>query len=134
MIDLHNLHIENRVALVANPLNEKRENEIEYSQDRRIEVIPVKEIFGVMNNCVDNLADEIESKLNVVEDYSLEDCYTKDGADMKCNFCPAVYLREGNLRNHLKSKHNRSFEIVCNNCCKPFADSTRLNRHKKLCK
>ena len=36
MIDLHNLHIENRVDLAANPLNEKREDFIKNSFEEHI--------------------------------------------------------------------------------------------------
>ena len=39
-------------------------------------------------------------------------------------------LYEGHLRNHLESKHNKSFKLSCS-CGKLFPDSTRLNRHKK---
>ena len=133
MIDLHNLHIEKRVALVANPLNHKREEEIPsrdvVSRDAKVDKI---------DEGIDNLVGEIKAKLTLVEDQvdktdSIEDCYSKDGTDLKCNFCPGVYKREGHLRNHLKTKHNRSFEMICK-CGKPFVDSTRLNRHKKLCK
>ena len=87
---------------------------------------------------LDNLVGEIEAKLTLAEDQfdetdSLENCYSKDGTDLKCNFRPGVYKREGHLRNHLKTKHNQSFELICK-CGKIFADSTRLNRHKKLSK
>ena len=63
------------------------------------------------------------------EEY-FEHCFTKDDSGLKCNFCPGIYKREGHLRNHLKTKHNRS--VACK-CGKYFADSTRLNEHKKSC-
>ena len=136
MIDLHNLHIENRVAIVANPLNHKREEEV-YSQH----VVLRKQADAKVekkDEDLDDLVGEIEAKLTLVEDQvdetdSLENCYSKDGTDLKCNFCPGVYKREGHLRNHLKTKHNRLFELIFK-YGKIFADSTRLNRHKKLCK
>ena len=71
---------------------------------------------------------------NPVEE-CFEDCFQEDPKGMlKCNYCPAGYKKEGHLRNHLESKHNKLFKIVCSICDKVFPDSARLVRHKKTCK
>ena len=92
-----------------------------------------------MNNqmkIVDEREDENDEKLDekeVENDDKFEDCFTESNGEMSCNFCPGTYKREGHLRNHLESKHNRMFKMICS-CGKVFPDSTRLSRHKKTCK
>ena len=49
--------------------------------------------------------------------------------ELSCNFCPATYKREGHMRNHLESKDNKTFKLICS-CGKLFPDMTRLSRHK----
>ena len=139
MIDLHNLHIENRVDLVANPLNEKREHEVESLKSMNCilqKEIDAKPVVNDNEDLIDDLVAGIGSKLTLEDsekDDALENCYTELSSGMKCNYCPGIYKREGHLRNHLESKHTKSFKLSCS-CGKLFPDSTRLNRHKKNCK
>ena len=132
MIDLHNLHIEDRVDLVANPLNERR---IDAIKNVDLFAIDEHEVVKVEDNqsCVDDLMFQMETKLKVTVEERLEDCFNEANGEFHCSFCPGIYKREGNIRNHLESKHNKVFKIVCS-CGKIFPDSTRLCRHKKTCK
>ena len=143
MIDLHNLHIEKRVDLVANPLNEKRKDAIELLKtsgfienllktDENIK--PLEDTTS--SNCVDDLVAGFETDLKIGDaeaEENWENCFTEVSSGLKCNFCPGIYKREGHLRNHLQSKHNKFFKLACI-CGKLFPDSTRLSRHKKSCK
>ena len=133
VIDLHNLHIENRVDLIANPLNKKREGAI---NSREVKVDEKEILVAEVIEDVDDLVMDNAFKLTLDEaadEGSFEQCFTKGESGLQCNFCPGIYKREGHLRNHLKTKHNKSFNLTCK-CGKSFADSTRLNRHKKSCK
>ena len=76
---------------------------------------------------------DMKTKMNTEEE-TFEDCFSvNSNGELVCNFCPGIYKREGHMRNHLDSKHNKVFKIVCY-CGKTFADVTRLSRHKKSCK
>lgn len=134
MIDLHNLHIANCVDLAANPLNEKRDDYIKkgdykpIAEDDKAEVSIEEDIERVLL--------DLTSKLTVEDckEEIFEDCFKTDSSgELRCNFCPGIYKREGHMRNHLESKHMKTFKIVCS-CGKLFPDSTRLSRHRKTCK
>ena len=136
MIDLHNLHLDNRVDLIANPLNPKREEsvlELRITQVERDVAQPKKKLDTICELSV-GLEQCLKISENSVEE-CFKDCYEEDPTGMlKCNYCPAAYKKEGHLRNHLESKHNKSFKINCSVCDKVFPDSSRLVRHKKNCK
>ena len=141
MIDLHNLHIDDRVDLAANPLNEKREEAI---QNQKLKA-SVREIDHALNESLEEVMTVMKEKLKITDAIinekseeskmyeKFEDCYMDSNGELKCNFCPGTYKREGHMRNHLDTKHKKTFNLVCN-CGKLFADSTRLFRHKKTCK
>ena len=135
MIDLHNLHIEDRVDLAANPINEKREEYVKIQIGNSVAKVKTveKDDFEV----ADKKLEEVMSAMIITEpteEEKFEDCFTVDSTgELRCNFCPANYRKEGHLRNHMDSKHNKSFKTVCS-CGKSFPDSTRLSRHKKTCK
>ena len=64
----------------------------------------------------------------------IEDCYVEDESrSMCCKFCPGKYIRLGQLKNHLESKHNMIIDLICT-CNQIFKETTRYNRHKKNCK
>ena len=63
-----------------------------------------------------------------------EDCFGKKDGQLQCKFCPGSYKKEGHFKNHLESKHNKKFKIICSICSSQFPDSYRLTRHKKSCK
>ena len=68
MIDLHNLHIENRVDLVANPLNEKREHEVESLKSMNCMLqkeIDAKPVVNDNEDLIDDLVAGIGSKLTL---------------------------------------------------------------------
>ena len=128
-IDLHNLHIGDSVDLIANPLNVKRPVSDASSSDKKgVNVnAALEEIATGLDKC------KISENINHEEVFS--DCFQESSmGDLTCKFCPAAYKKEGNLRNHLESKHNKRFKIVCSVCDKEFAESSRLVRHKKTCK
>ena len=132
MIDLHNHNIDNRVDIIANPLNPKRKDGI----TQKIEAIDKTEQFG--DEAIENLVADLENQMKIVnektdKDDLFENCFKTIDGEFICNFCPGKYKREGHLRNHLESKHNKKFRIVCV-CGKEFPDSSRLSRHKKTCK
>ena len=145
MIDLHNLAIDDSVDLAANPLNPKREEAIQKQStvSKRFESAQTdKSLEKVISNIENQMKivdgkevnkDEKFEKMEVEKEVKFEDCFSETNGEMSCNFCPGTYKREGHLRNHLESKHNKTFKIVCS-CGKLFPDSTRLSRHKKTCK
>ena len=139
MIDLHNLHIENRVDLAANPLNEKREDFIKMSFEKHIVEKDVSKENDEVDEEMEDMLLDMKSKLNFEDsaeekEEKFEDCFqSNSNGELRCNFCPGIYKREGHMRNHLDSKHMKTFKIVCS-CGKLFPDSTRLSRHKKTCK
>ena len=125
LIDLHNLHIEGKVSLLANPLNENREVEILANDIQLIDL--------------DGKCTEDKQTLNIEKEVSgksvsLEDCYNtdKDG-QLLCNFCDGKYKKEGHIKNHCETKHNIKIHLICK-CGQLFDDTTRYSRHKKSCK
>ena len=77
MIDLHNLHIENRVDLVANPLNEKREHEVESLKSMNCilqKEIDAKPVVNDNEDLIDDLVAGIGSKLTL-EDSEKDDAF-----------------------------------------------------------
>ena len=131
LIDLHNLHLENRISVVANPLNIKRMFVKETSSDGGI----LSESEASDKEPIENLMKEFNKCINLVEKYEVfEDCFTvNEDGQMKCKFCLGIYKREGHLRNHLENKHNNLFKLMCSVCGGSFPDSSRLVRHKKSC-
>ena len=137
ILDLHNLHIEQKVDIIANPLNPRRYEEIQKSNSDDLDLNI--EGLGKLNLGNDEDIKEtesitpgslgIESKLT-----ELDDCFTEVlNGDLLCNFCPGTFKRIGNLRNHLNSKHRMCLKLSCV-CGKEFNDSTKLSRHLKTCK
>ena len=137
ILDLHNLHIEQKVDLVANPLNPRRPEAID---DKNLNI----ESFGKLTiDSEDKPKDTAgaDSGLSDVpsflekdkKDTVLEDCFNKLlNGDFRCNYCTGEFKRMENLRNHLNSKHGMSFQLTCG-CGKIFTDSTKLHRHHKYC-
>ena len=83
--------------------------------------------------------DELETAFDTLlvlneKEETFEDCYGEKDGQLQCKFCPGSYKKEGHLRNHLESKHNKKFKIICSNCSSEFRDSYRMTRHKKSCK
>ena len=130
MIDLHNLHIEGNLASVANPLNENR---IEVKTKPTSKVMPEDNII----NELEKMTLESKEDKKVVNEKTkivIDDCFLEESSGtLKCRFCPGVYKREGNLKNHVESKHNLVVELVCK-CGQIFVETTRYCRHKKDCK
>ena len=64
----------------------------------------------------------------------IDDCFLEESSGtLKCRFCPGIYKREGNLKNHVESKHNLVVELVCK-CGQISVETTRYCRHKNDCK
>ena len=86
MIDLHNLHIENRVYLAANPLNEKRDDFIKKSFEKPIPIVESgasNQIDEVDENVDDDLEDmllDMKSKMTFEDsvEEKFEDCFKSD--------------------------------------------------------
>ena len=130
-----NLHIEEKVDVVANPLNSRRYEEIPDAAGLDLNI----KMFGKLRL---GREDETEVTSSTApgsletksKQTALDDCFTEqlDG-DILCNFCPGTFKRIGNVRNHLNSKHRMCFKLTCG-CGKEFHDSTNLNLHLKSCK
>ena len=58
-------------------------------------------------SCVDDLMFRMETKLKVTVEERLEDCFNEENGEFHCSFCPGIYKREGNIRNHLESNITR---------------------------
>ena len=141
VIDLHNLHIEKKVDLLANPLNPKRCQEIEKLNDDLLlqtlgslglqdeAVVPSKQVVENSNKVAATslLAEPVKT------DQDVEGFRELPNGEFSCNYCPGAFKRMGNIRNHLNSKHQMAFELKCA-CGKLFQDSRKLSRHMKSCK
>ena len=114
-IELHNLHITNKLRIVANPFSKTRE---QYLVKPKINLLPQSN--SELN--VDVLANKMAETLSVKESKS----------QFKCSLCSKVYQRYGNLANHLKKDHDIENETFnCDQCLKPFSTIKQLNQHKK---
>ena len=133
------LNLDGNVSLMANPLNEERKNILKTTRFNKKEKYNIKE--DITNN--DKVKPEATEELvGLLDDLKMdekipsetfEDCFTVDKTgSLHCKFCEGVYKREGHMRNHLESKHNKSLPLVCH-CGKKFPDSTRFTRHNKSC-
>ena len=130
MIDLHNLNLKKMVEVLANPLNESRNNAIYDEGEKRS--------HSTLSSKPADFEKEIESLTSCLEAIDVNrggesNYFSKTAAGLSCNYCPAVYSREGQLRNHLASKHNKFYDLICV-CGTSFPDTTKFNRHKKSCK
>ena len=127
VIDLHNLHIEKKVDLLANPLNPKRWEIITKKSDEE-----ALEAFGKLS--LEEASTSNEKILTDIAETAMVDCYKiLSNGDFSCNFCPGFFKKVGNIRNHLNTKHQMSLELKCG-CGKTFDESKKLNRHQKSCK
>ena len=128
MIDLHNLHIEKSVDIVANPLNKMRNTILDAQTDYCDEKTHTE-------NKSDELCELMEFVMNI-DDCSngsdFESLIERSKDSLHCKLCPGVYKREGNMRNHLESKHGKVFDLKCA-CGQTYSDCTKLLRHKKTC-
>jgi hypothetical protein len=125
VIDLHNLHIEGKVATVANPLNPNRSMEILVSQVDNLTI-------DKKNESKKDDVDPIDNKNS--DSLKLEECFdVDDEGALKCKYCDGKYKREGHMKNHVETKHNVKIDLVCT-CGQLFDDTTRYVRHKKSCK
>ena len=131
MIDLHNLHIQNKVSLIANPLNECRDFEC------LLKGLDMLDLGKKVEQEDENIMIEKVKSDNKLVDKSkptLEDCYTMDKeGTLNCKFCSGKYKKEGHFKNHIETKHNVSVDLICT-CGQVFDDTTRYCRHKKSCK
>ena len=126
MIDLHNLHIENKVCILANPLNEDR--------DMEILVKCVKFIDLGIKEKPEETIKKRDEKSSEGEKIRLEDCYETDNdGTLNCKLCKGKYKREGHMKNHVETKHNLLIELICK-CGQVFDETTRYCRHRKSCK
>ena len=125
LIDLHNLHIEGKVSLLANPLNENREVEI---------LANTIQLIDLDQKCTQETQTLNIEKEMCKTSVTLEDCYNtdKDG-QLSCKFCEGKYTRVGHMKNHCETKHNIIIDLICK-CGQLFNDTTRYSRHKKSCK
>lgn len=152
VIDLHNLKIEGKVDLLANPLNPRRCQEIlKLNQDNLLKSLGNLDIQEKVQSpssesepshedqLLKNLGNlGIQDKVPTSEPApeSIEDggFLELPNGDLTCNFCAGTFKRLGNMRNHLNSKHNKSYGLRCSSCGKEFQDARKLSRHLKSCK
>ena len=134
VIDLHNLHIEKKVDLLANPLNPKRLQEIEkINEDLLLHTLGN---LGLQDEAVvpTQQVEKESSKLAAETPRMADEGFTElPNGELSCNYCKGTFKRMGNMRNHLNSKHQMSHELKCA-CGKLFEDSRKLSRHLKSCK
>ena len=134
ILDLHNLHIEKKVDLLANPLNPRRKEEIQKLNDEIVlEGFEKLSLNTEAKEVVSNIPHSGSSDVGLFSE-ELDDCFSQlpDG-ELSCNFCSGIFKRIGNMRNHLNSKHQMFLCLKCT-CGKKFQDSTKLSRHQKTCK
>ena len=129
VLDLHNLHIEKKIDVLANPMNPLRNSEIQTLKND-----PLSELLADLN--IDN--DKMDDGKSLDQDSSETEMINEDymflpTGEFLCNFCPGKFKRIGNMRNHLSSKHNRVHQLICV-CGKDFTDTSRMSRHQKTCK
>ena len=135
MINLQNHHIENTVAVAANPLNDHREAHNRKYIQTEITEKPAQITTKEVDKDLEEMVSDLKTKVVIDDiDEKLEDCYIViPNGDLSCKFCPGIYKREGHMRNHLESKHNKKFKLICS-CGRLFPDLPRLSRHRKSCK
>ena len=135
MINLQNHHIENTVAVAANPLNDHREAHNRKYIQTEITEKPAQITTKEVDKDLEEMVSDLKTKVVIDDiDEKLEDCYIViPNGDLSCKFCPGIYKREGHMRNHLESKHNKRFKLICS-CGRLFPDLPRLSRHRKSCK
>merc|ERR1719318_1819254 len=129
MIDLHNLHIENKVSSVANPLNKNRKLDILASKPELGEkAVETDEQSGVetlsdMVKMIDIGAENQELDKSKNTHTQFEDCFfvDKEGV-MHCKFCEGKYKRDGHMKNHVELKHNMIIDLLCK-CGQDFDDT-----------
>ena len=134
MIDLHNLHIEKRLRMMANPKSAERH---EFVTKQKVEIVTEATpgyIPQMPFSAKDALRAQdkqsekpIEKRVNDVEKM-----YTKKGEkDLECNYCSKKYMQFGYLKIHLKQKHEKELIIYCEHCHETFPEVSSLNRHQK---
>ena len=128
MIDNHNLHIEGKMN-ISNPLDVSWGHSDEKIVRKNESCEDVVLDFEKLTLSAENDENELESNKLI----RLEECYTEEPAGtLNCNFCPGKYKREGNMKNHIETKHNMTAELICQ-CGQIFVETTRYLRHKKGC-
>ena len=137
MIDLHNQHIEGNISTVANPLSENWSGSRQEPSNLSKPTSSDDLISELEKMTLDSKLVSSEIKSNIVENerqkIKIDDCFSEDpSGTLKCMFCPGKYKREGNIKNHVESKHNMLVDLVCK-CGQFFVESTRYSRHKKDC-
>ena len=130
ILDLHNLHIENKVDILANPLNPNRYEEVK----KLIEDVALDGLFeGINKISLEPSELHIEEKAEDNKEESSNGYSELPNGEFACTFCPGIFKRLGNVRNHLEKKHGTTFDFNCG-CGKSFKDSTTFTRHQKSCK
>ena len=129
ILDLHNLHIENKVDILANPLNPNRQKEV----SKLIEDVALDGLFEGIEKISLDPSSILEVK-DVTEKEESNSGYSElPSGEFACSFCPGTFKRLGNVKNHLEKKHGTTLEFICG-CGKSFKDSTTFTRHQKSCK
>ena len=135
MIDLHNMSIEKRLRMLANPKSAERFN---FVAKLKFEVI-TDDTPGYIRQApftakdADRAANKpIESLTSVAPSVQITDrLYTESEDGYTCTICSAVYKQFGYLKNHLKKTHSKELIIYCFKCGTKFVDAKALNRHRK---
>ena len=143
VIDLHNLHIERKVDILANPLNPKRKEEIAKLHEECTlqdlntltleDVETVKEIKTVEQIESDGQVTGTQLSTKPLSEEETEGFTVDVNGEYSCDHCAGVFKRLGNVRNHLKSKHEIDYQLLCT-CGKSFQDSSKYSRHTKSCR
>ena len=138
IFDLHNLNIEGKLRSVANPISEYRYDLIK-SLDKEVE--PIDDVSVLMANLVvDNHKEDFEKTVgeNVANAEKSEAADKETITEFPCKLCDAKYKRVGNLKLHIKNKHQENnFQTepslnLCKVCGRTFVSKGDLQNHMPL--
>jgi hypothetical protein len=143
IFDLHNLNIEGKLSYIANPKSELRYEHIEMNKNVNEEVNQenknVNEEVNQENDDVEDVG-ELLGRMVVSNKEEIPDKIAEcQSSEFKCEVCGAHYKRLGNLKLHMRNKHDQSANQVqsemivkCKLCDIRYDEVKYLNRHNKV--
>ena len=135
LIDLHNLSIEKKLRMLANPKSAER---FAYVNKLHVEVVSMDTpgyIFQTPFTAKDAKRAEAKNMSKPVDKAVSKDIpdtlYHEDESGFTCAICDTMYKQLGYLKNHLLRAHDQELVIFCFKCGAKFVDAKSLNRHRK---
>ena len=113
---MHNLHIENRVHIVANNLNREREAKVTLNNVNK--AISAEKLLQEKEST--SIKPELEER-SVAEDVisiemnkmTIEEGFTEADGIFQCYYCVGTYKKKGHLKTHLENIHNKVITFSC---------------------